>query len=254
MYPSLKDKVAVITGAGGEVGKTTVKRLWKEGCKVILLGRTRQKLLNVIHEIGDDKNLTVLQTDITKETDILSSIDQIISIYGKIDILINNAGIINDPSPFHLMHNEKIMELLNINLIGTFKITKAIIPIMMRSLSGTIINISSILGQRAISDVPLSIYGVTKAGIIMFTKSIATEYGGSGIRCNCIAPSTIRGPFIEPYLKDENARKTLYSAFPLNKIGEPEDISSAIAFLCSDEAKWITGTIINIDGGMSAKQ
>jgi 3-oxoacyl-[acyl-carrier protein] reductase len=98
------------------------------------------------------------------------------------------------------------------------------------------------------------VYGVTKAGVIMFTKSIAVEYGPYGIRCNCIAPSTIRSPMIEPYLQDENAKKLLESSFPLRRIGEPDDISSAVVYFCSDEAKWITGTILTVDGGISAKQ
>jgi 3-oxoacyl-[acyl-carrier protein] reductase len=108
--------------------------------------------------------------------------------------------------------------------------------------------------MRAIPKVPFSVYGVTKAGVIMFTKSIAVEYGQYGIRCNCIAPSTIRSPIIEPYLQDENAKKILESSFPLRKIGEPEDISGAVSYLCSEDAKWITGTILTVDGGITAKQ
>jgi 3-oxoacyl-[acyl-carrier protein] reductase len=102
--------------------------------------------------------------------------------------------------------------------------------------------------------VPLSVYAVTKAGVIMFTRSIAVEYGQYKIRCNCIAPSTIRSSIIEPYLEDEGAKKLLESTFPLHVIGEPEDISGAVAYLCSDDSKWVTGTIMMVDGGLSAKQ
>jgi 3-oxoacyl-[acyl-carrier protein] reductase len=109
------------------------------------------------------------------------------------------------------------------------------------------------LGTRAIPGVPLSIYGLTKGGIISFTKHIAVEYGQQGIRCNCIVPSTIRTPFLEPFMRDENARRTLESSFPLRRIGQPSDISNAILFLCSDKSKWITGAEINIDGGITAK-
>ena len=119
--------------------------------------------------------------------------------------------------------------------------------------SGNIINISSLLGMRAIPNVPFSVYGVTKAGIISLTKSLAVEYGQYNIRCNCIAPSTIRSPILEPYLQDEGARKVLESSFPLKRIGEPEDVANAILYLCSDESKWITGTVINVDGGNSAQ-
>jgi 3-oxoacyl-[acyl-carrier protein] reductase len=110
------------------------------------------------------------------------------------------------------------------------------------------------MGIRSVPKVPLSIYGVTKAGIIMFTRSIAVEYGANGIRCNCICPSTIKSSMLEPYLQDENAKKMLESSFPLRKLGEPEDIAGAVAYLCSDDAKWVTGMIMTIDGGISAKQ
>jgi NAD(P)-dependent dehydrogenase (short-subunit alcohol dehydrogenase family) len=118
---------------------------------------------------------------------------------------------------------------------------------------GNIINISSLLGLRAIPNVPLSIYGVTKAGVIMFTKSIAVEYGPYNIRCNCIVPSTIRSPMIEPFLQDEKARSVLESTFPLKRIGDAEDISGAVSYLCSNDANWVTGTTLTIDGGLSAR-
>jgi 3-oxoacyl-[acyl-carrier protein] reductase len=111
-----------------------------------------------------------------------------------------------------------------------------------------------VLGIRAIPRVPLSVYAVTKAGVIMFTRSIAIEYGQYKIRCNCIAPSTIRSSIIEPYLQDEEAKKVLESTFPLRVIGEPDDIAGAVAYLCSDDSKWVTGTIMMVDGGLSAKQ
>jgi 3-oxoacyl-[acyl-carrier protein] reductase len=142
---------------------------------------------------------------------------------------------------------------MNVNLKGTFQPIKAVIPIMIEQNYGNIINISSLLGIRAIPKVPFSVYGVTKAGIIMLTKSIAVEYGQYNIRCNCVAPSTIRSPILEPYLQDENAKKVLENSFPLKRIGDPEDVTNAILFLASDESKWVTGTIMNIDGGISAK-
>ena len=135
----------------------------------------------------------------------LSAVEQTISAYDTVDILVNNAGILNDPTPFHMMTEEQWSSLLSTNLIGTFQTTKAILPIMIQKMSGNIINISSLLGVRAIPNVPLSVYGVTKAGVIMLTKSIAVEYGPYNIRCNCIVPSTIRSPIIEPYLQDEKA-------------------------------------------------
>ena len=250
---SLRGKVAIVTGAGGGVGKATTKRLAQEGCKVVLIGRDRSKLAKVTAEIKDSKNTLPISADITKEAEVLSAVEQTISAYDTVDILVNNAGVLNDPTPFHMMTEEQWSSLLSTNLIGTFQTTKAILPIMIQKMSGNIINISSLLGVRAIPNVPLSVYGVTKAGVIMFTKSIAVEYGPYNIRCNCIVPSTIRSPIIEPYLQDENARSVLESPFPLRRIGNPEDISGAVSYLCSEDSNWITGTTLTIDGGLSAR-
>src|SRR5919109_526920 len=250
----VKGKVAIVTGAGGGVGKAISKRLASEGCKVIMLGRNRTKLQKAASEIGNKKNTMTVIADISKEAEVLSAIDQTINSFDKIDILVNNAGTINDPVPFHEMSEDQWDELVKTNLVGTFRMTKAVIPLMMNSGGGSIINISSMLGIRSIPKVPLSVYGVTKAGVIMFTRSIAVEYGQYNIRCNCIAPSAIRSSIIEPYLQDEGAKKVLESSFPLHRIGDPEDISGAVCYLSSDDAKWITGTILTVDGGQSAKQ
>jgi len=207
----------------------------------------------VVAESKDKKGLLAISADISREAEVLSVVEQTISTFDTIDILVNNAGVLNDPVPFHLMSEDQWDSLLSTNLVGTFQATKAVLPIMMDKRSGNIINVSSLLGVRTIPSVPLSIYGVTKAGIIMFTKSIAVEYGPYNIRCNCIVPSTIRSPMIEPFLQDEKARSVLESSFPLRRIGDPEDISGAVSYLCSEDAKWISGTNITIDGGLSAR-
>ncbi|HXG07149.1 MAG TPA: SDR family oxidoreductase [Nitrososphaera sp.] len=250
----IKGKVAMVTGAGGGVGRAISKRLSSEGCKVVLLGRDKTKLQKTVAEIGDKNNTMMVIADITKEAEVLNAVDQTINSFDKIDILVNNAGTINDPEPFHEMTDGQWEELVQTNLFGTFRMTKAVIPIMMKNGGGSIVNISSVLGIRSIPRVPLSVYGATKAGVIMFTRSIAVEYGQYKIRCNCVAPSTIRSSLIEPYLQDEEAKRVLESTFPLRRIGEPEDIAGAVAYLCSDDSKWVTGTVMMVDGGVSAKQ
>jgi NAD(P)-dependent dehydrogenase (short-subunit alcohol dehydrogenase family) len=250
---NLTNKVAIITGAGGTVGRDITKSLISEGCQVVINGRDAKKLNSLSKEIGNKKDILILPGDIAKEGDVLSMIENISNNYNKIDILINNAGVINDPKSFHLTTQDEWMNLINVHVIGALQMTKAVLPLMVENRDGCIINIASTLGTRAIPGVPLSIYGLTKGGIISFTKHIAVEYGPYGIRCNCIVPSTIRTPFLEPFMRDENARKTLESSFPLRRIGEPSDISNAILFLCSDKSKWITGAEIDIDGGITAK-
>lgn len=250
---SIKGKVAIVTGAGGGVGRSITERLVKEGSRVTLVGRNRSKLTKVISDNDSSNNLLAVSADITKEAEVLNVFEQTISTFDTVDILVNNAGVLNDPTPFHMMNEDQWDNLISTNLIGTFQMTKAVLPIVMEKRIGNIINISSLLGIRAIQNVPLSIYGATKAGIIMFTKSIAVEYGQYGVRCNCIVPSTIRSPMIEPYMQDEKSREQLESSFPLRRIGNTGDISGAVAYLCSDDANWITGTTLTIDGGFSAK-
>lgn len=254
MASDLKGKVAIVTGASGGVGKSIVKRLASEGCKVVLMGRSRDRLTKAAAEAGDKKNTLTVMADITKEAEVLSAIEQTISSFDRIDILVNNAGTINDPQCFHDTGEDQWRELIDTNMMGTFHMTKAALPLMMKHKGGSIVNISSVLGIRAIPKVPLSVYGATKAGMIMFSRSIAVEYGQYGIRCNCICPSTIRSSLIEPYLEDENAKKTLEAAFPLRRVGEPEDIAGAVRYLCSSDASWVTGTVLVVDGGVTARQ
>jgi NAD(P)-dependent dehydrogenase (short-subunit alcohol dehydrogenase family) len=249
----LNGKVTIITGASGGIGKSVAQKVLEEGSKVVLVSRNKNKLKKTVEELGKNDNLIHMAADVSHESEVLSVIEQTLTAFDKIDNLINCAAIINDPTPFHLMTEDQWMNLMNVNLKGTFQPIKAVIPLMIEQKSGNIINISSLLGIRAIPKVPFSIYGVTKAGIIMLTRSIAVEYGQYNIRCNCIAPSTIRSPMMEPYLQDENAKRMLEGSFPLKRIGDPEDVANAILFLASDDSKWITGTVITLDGGISAK-
>jgi 3-oxoacyl-[acyl-carrier protein] reductase len=249
----LNGKVTIITGASGGIGKSVAQKILEEGSKVVLVSRNKNKLKKTVDELGKNDNLIYVAADVSHESEVLSVIEQTLTAFDKIDNLINCAAIINDPTPFHLMTEDQWTNLMNVNLKGTFQPIKAVIPLMIEQKSGNIINISSLLGIRAIPKVPFSVYGVTKAGIIMLTKSIAVEYGQYNIRCNCIAPSTIRSPMMEPYLQDENAKRMLEGSFPLKRIGDPEDVANAILFLASDDSKWITGTVMTVDGGISAK-
>jgi NAD(P)-dependent dehydrogenase (short-subunit alcohol dehydrogenase family) len=249
----LNGKVTIITGASGGIGKSVAQKVLEEGSKVVLVSRNKNKLKKTVEELGKNDNLIHMAADVSHESEVLSVIEQTLTAFDKIDNLINCAAIINDPTPFHLMTEDQWTNLMNVNLKGTFQPVKAVIPLMIEQRSGNIINISSLLGIRAIPKVPFSVYGVTKAGIIMLTKSIAVEYGQYNIRCNCIAPSTIRSPMMEPYLQDENAKRMLEGSFPLKRIGDPEDVANAILFVASDDSKWITGTVMTLDGGISAK-
>lgn len=250
----LKNKVSVITGASSDIGADISKKFVDEGSAVIMLGRNIASLEKARSSLKNKDSAVSMTCDITDSSQTLSVIEQIVDKYGRIDILVNNAAKINDAIHFHEMKDSDIADLVNTNIVGTLNITKAVIPKMLDNKSGCIINIGSISSERAIPKVHLAVYSATKAALSMFTKSIAVEYARKNIRCNCLNLGIINAGMIKPYLEDPQARKVLEERQPLHKIGEPADVSSAAAFLASDEAKWITGTILNIDGGKSASE
>lgn len=250
----LQNKIAIITGASSDIGSDMSKRFADEGATVIMLGRNIKSLEKARLALKNKDSAVSMACDITDESHVLSVIEQVVGKYGKIDILVNNAAKINDAVHFHEMKDSDIVDLINTNILGTFRITKAIIAKMLDNNDGCIINIGSISSERAIPKVHLAVYSATKAALSMFTKSIAVEYARRNIRCNCLNLGIINAGMIKPYLEDPQARKVLEERQPLKRIGEPNDVSSAAIFLASDEAKWITGTILNIDGGKSAAE
>jgi NAD(P)-dependent dehydrogenase (short-subunit alcohol dehydrogenase family) len=251
----LKDKVAIVTGASSDIGKAIVKKFVEEGAKVVLIGRKLDALKKTAITLGNESKQTIsLPCDITNEGQVIQTINQIYDHYGKIDILVNNAGIINDPIHFHEMSDSDWMSLIDTNMIGTFRVTRAVLSKMLEKKSGSIINIGSISAERAIPKVHLTVYCTTKAAINMFTKGIAVEYARKNIRCNCINPGIINAGMIKSYLEYPEAKKVLEDKQPLNRIGEPSDIANAVTYLASDEANWISGEILNVDGGKSASE
>ena len=250
----LNDKVAIVTGASSDIGRGIVKRFVDEGAKVILVARDLEKLEATRKEVGNEEVTASISCDLTDESQVLQAVNQIMDTYGKIDILINNAGAINDPIHFHEMKDSEIKKLIDINLFGVFHMTKAVLSKMSDVKSGAIVNIGSISSERAIPRVHLAVYSSTKAAISMFTKSIAVEYARRNIRCNCVNPGIINSGMIKPYLDDPQARKVLEERLPLARIGEPIDVANAALYLASDEANWVTGTILNVDGGKTSSE
>lgn len=252
----LKDKVAIVTGASSDIGLEISKRFVEEGASVVLLGRDITKLENARKTIKDYATKTVaIPCDITNESQVIQTVNQITDHYGRIDILVNNAGIITDPIHFHEMTDEAMNSLVDTNMFGTFRITKSVIVKMLENKNGgSIINIGSISAERAIPKVHLTVYCTTKAAINMFTKGLAVEYARRNIRCNCVNPGIVNAGMIKSYLDYPEARKVLEDRQPINRIGEPSDVANAVVYLASDDARWISGIILNVDGGKSASE
>lgn len=236
----LTGKVALITGATGGIGVAIAKKMKEAGATVVVSGRNVAKM-NA--EFGDEfvKMPADLAADGGAEELIMNTIDAC----GKIDILVNNAGITRDTLMMR-MTDEQFDDVINTNLRSCFKMCRAAIMPMMKNRSGRIINMASIIG--AIGGAGQANYAASKGGMIAMTKSIAAEVGSRGITANAIAPGFIKTPMTD--VLPDNLKQTYLAQIPAGRFGEPEDIANACVFLASNEASYINGQTLHINGGM----
>ncbi len=236
----LKDKVVLITGATGGIGGEIAKQMKKAGAIVVVSGRNSEKLNK---DFNDDFIKIVADLSVDGACDKL--VGNTIEKAGRLDILVNNAGITKDTLLMR-MSDEQFDEVINTNLRATFKICRAAIIPMMKQKYGRIINMASIIG--VVGGAGQTNYAASKGGIIAMTKSIAAEVASRGITANCVAPGFIKTPMTD-VLSDE-LKKTYLSQIPAGRFGEPVDVANACVFLASDEASYINGQTIHVNGGM----
>ena len=240
-------KVAFITGATRGIGKAIALELAKEGYNIALNYRTENEALEnlkkEISEIGVE--CYPVQGDVSKAEDSERMTKEIIEHFEQIDVLVNNAGITKD-NLIRRMKEEEFTDVINVNLVGTFNITKNVIKYMTKKRYGKIINLSSVVGISG--NAGQSNYAASKAGIIGFTKSIAKELASRNITANAVAPGFIKTDMTN-VLKDE-IKEEIESTIPLKRLGTAEDVAKVVKFLASDDSNYITGQVINVDGGM----
>ena len=242
---NLKDKIAVITGASQGIGKTTAKIFSNSGAHVVCIARNEEKIKILSDEISENGNsASYISCDISNGNLFSDTIKSVINDFGKIDILINNAGITRD-SLLIRMKNDQLDEVLNTNLKGAFYGTKAVLRSMMKNKYGRIINITSIVGLQGNSG--QSNYAASKAGLIGFTQSIAKEVASRGITVNCIAPGWINTEMTDEL--PQKMKSEILKNIPVGRTGTAEDIAYTALFLASKESKYITGQTITVDGG-----
>jgi 3-oxoacyl-[acyl-carrier protein] reductase len=243
-----KDKVVLITGSAQGIGRAIALRFAKGGAKIALNDielqkENLEKVKKEIEEIGSQAKYYF--ADVTKYEEVERMIKEIEKDFGRLDVLVNNAGIIKDRT-LAKMTPEEWKAVIDIDLTGVFNCTKAALPLIVAN-QGNIVSISSIVGQRG--NFGQTNYAAAKAGIIGFTKSLAKELGRFGVRVNAIAPG-----FIETRLTEsipENVKVMAKQLTALERFGKPEEVANLVYFLASEEASFITGAIINIDGGLS---
>ena len=242
---SLQDKIAIVTGASQGIGKTTAELFSKSGAHVVCIARNEEKIKNLANTISKNgHSASYFPCDISDGDLIQNTIKSVINDYGKIDILINNAGITRDSLVLR-MKNHQWDEVLNTNLKGAFYATKSVLRSMMKNKYGRIINITSIVGLQGNSG--QSNYSASKAGLIGFSQSVAKEVASRGITINCIAPGWIETEMTNDL--PQNLKSEIIKNIPIGKTGTTEDIAYTALFLASKESKYITGQTITVDGG-----
>ena len=242
----LKDRVAIVTGGARGIGKAIALSFFREGAKVAIIDSDKERLEMLEKEMGKEKKeVTVIPCDITKSGDVKEMVDQVHKKFGRIDILVNNAGIIRRGT-IDTVTEEDWDRVIEVNLKGTFNCCKAVAGIMKQQGFGKIVNISSIAGKLGdITSAPG--YGTSKAGVDALTKTLARQLAKYGINVNAVSPHAIETEMSAQW--PEERRKQIIASIPLGRLGKPADVAEAVLFLVSDEASFITGEILDVNGG-----
>jgi NAD(P)-dependent dehydrogenase (short-subunit alcohol dehydrogenase family) len=244
------DRVVVVTGGGSGIGRVMAQRFAAEGAKVAVVDWMGDSAEAVAGEIAAAGGRSVaVKADVSSRVDVESMVGRVASALGPVDVLVNNAAIADGDDVLQM--DEEIWERdVAVVLKSVYLCSKAVLPSMIERRTGVIVNIASVNGLSALGN---EAYSAAKAGVINLTQGIAVRYGAHGIRCNAIAPGTIRTPvWTERVARDPKVFERLVKWYPLGRVGEPDDVANAAMFLASDEASWITGTVLCVDGGLLA--
>jgi len=245
----LKGKVAIITGGSRGIGFQTAKIFSENGADVIISSKNLGQLKIAANQL---KNTTPIAADIRNEKEVQNVIEETIKKFGKLDILINNAGIFPRIKQLHEISETEWNEVLDVNLSGQFRFTKFAIPYLQKT-SGCIVNVSSDAGLKAYEGFNADAYSATKAALIVLTRCWALEYSKYKIRVNCICPGVVDTDMTKPFLKTEKDREFMDNDHPIGRIGTPEEVAKSILFLASSDSSWTTGAVLAVDGGQSIK-
>jgi len=241
----MKDKVCVVTGGGRGIGKSIVEKFAEEGAKIVFALDMNQEILSQLqNQLGE--NVRGYLLDVTDRPSIEEFVKKVKEEFGRIDVLVNNAGITKD-ALIGKMQEEDWDKVLEVNLKGVFNMTQFVSNLMLENGKGSIVSISSIVGERG--NVGQTNYAASKGGVISMTYTWAKEFArkGANIRVNAVAPGFIKTPMTEKI--PEKVLENIKSKITLGRMGEPEEVANAVLFLASDEASYVTGHILDVNGG-----
>ncbi len=245
----LKNKTVLITGSSRGIGKSVAQLFIAEGARIILTSKDSKKLKKTSNEINAD----FFPADIRNEKEVEKTVKYVIKKFGRIDVLINNAGILPKMKPLHLISEKEWNDNVDVNLTGHFRFTKHVLPHMFKR-GGSIINMSSDAGLKGFENFYADSYSAAKAGIIQLTKSWAIEYAKYNIRVNCICSAVVDTDMTKEFwLSSAKKKEITKKSHPLRRIGTGNDIAQAALYFASDDSSWTTGAILNVDGGVAAK-
>ncbi len=245
----LSGKVAIVTGGSRGIGKATAKEFVQEGAHVAITARDPIRLEKAANDIG---NVYSIPGDIRNENDVQNVVKKTVDKFGRIDILVNNAGVFPQVKPLHEISDQEWNEVIDVNLTGQFRFTRAVIPFMEKN-GGSIINVSSDAGLKAFENFEADAYTASKGALVLLTKAWAIEYAKSKIRVNCVCPGIVETDMTKPYLLSESARRMAAAEHPIGRIGTVDEVAKAILYFASDDSTWTTGAVLALDGGASAK-
>lgn len=252
---SFSNKVAIVTGGGSGIGKEVAKRLTEAGASVVIGGRDAKKLAQAAREIDASGNrVRTLAGDIANPATAQALADLAVDAFGGVDILINNAGVFN-PKPFLDVSPAEYDWFLDTILKGKFFMAQAAAKAMQQRGGGVIVQTGSLWATQAIGATPSAAYSAANAGVHALTRNLAIELAASSIRINTVAPAVVETPVYGTFMDAEQVKAVLptFNAFhPLGRNGQPADVAAAVLFLASSEASWITGTVLAVDGGVTA--
>ena len=246
----LIDRTAIITGGGSGIGRAIAELFAKEGAHIVVADRMSARANDVADQIKSAGGRAVaVEADVTQTPEVAHMVALALATFGQLDILINNAG--RSEGDDILSIDEATWDFnLQVDLKCVFLCSKAVLPLLVAQKSGAIVNIASVNGLTGLGE---EAYSAAKAGVINLTQNMAVKYGPQSVRVNCICPGTIRTPIWQPRLeKDPQVFERLSKWYPLGRVGEPQDVANAALFLASDEAAWITGATLLVDGGLTA--